>query len=127
MSIKKAIALSALLCVNVAILAHAAVPHRHHEVAGACFFNAHCEDCNYEHRELADNAYTPANKCTKNVRYAHISCDCGQTLYAITHKNTDAQDFTPHTITHFWQKPDVPSLYSAFVASSVGLRAPPAC
>jgi len=128
MNFKKLISLSILLFVNVIILAHAAVPHHHHE-AKHILFALYCEDCSDEHNhehELTDDIFNiPTNKCTKNLCRSYTNCDCKNEFLTSSILNT--QDFVDDTITCFRQKPFIFSFYTEFAAQSFGLRAPPAC
>jgi len=127
MNIKKAISLFILLFVNVMILAHAAIPHHHHE-ATSVFFTVYCEDCSdeHEHHTLTDTAYnTPSGKYTKHICCSYTNCDCKQNLNNLVANVLITQNFVDNTIIHFQQKPYFFPFYTEFVVQSLGLRAPP--
>ena len=142
----KVIQLSFLLLANIILLAHAIVPHHHHEDEGLCFFETRCpmdeEACSgenhdtqtahHEHNQfpssdqccLIDNAYAPAINEIKTSCSQHEKCDCRYTLISNILYTCDTCD---EPIIHFRQNPSVPHFYSEFIAQSIGLRAPPAC
>ena len=151
MSMKRALSLSCLLLANIILLAHAALPHHHHETISICFCDTtHCdnnkETCTHEHHGtetahhehtnypssdkccIIDTIYTPAQNNIKTSCHQHEKCDCGKmTVYALVSNNLYTSDFVGDTIFHFRQNPYVPLFYSEFISQSIGLRAPPAC
>jgi hypothetical protein len=140
---KKAISLSFLLLANIILLAHAAVPHHHHENAGVCFVNTHCEDNeethhhdsqtnehernNFPDRCCFDIAYTHAGNSTKPACRLYKKCDCEQLLFSLISNNLNAQSLIDNVGLPFRQNPFVLLFYSEFISYSGGLRAPPAC
>ena len=150
MSIKKAITLSFLLLANIILLAHAAVPHHHHETISICFCDMHgtnCEEtCTHEHHDTQtthheqhefpssddccyiDTFYAPTHNNLKTSCHLHEKCECGKMiLYALISTSIYTSDFVEDTIIHFRQNPCVQLFYSDFISQSIGLRAPPAC
>ena len=128
-SVKKAISLSCWLIVGTIILAHAVVPHHHHNGI-PCLSN-------FTNDTSAQHSSESHEDCILTKVYLKWSKD--RQMHQLHHF-----DFTPfpcqiilfsddciyriqENIGLFEQKPFILPFYTAFIAHSTGLRAPPAC
>ncbi|MDR3188951.1 MAG: hypothetical protein LBT94_07190 [Prevotellaceae bacterium] len=140
---KKALTLSLLLLANIAVLAHSAIPHHPHEgipviITGVCTADDEAApDHRYCHHHTEPDDATTIEECPLEAVYVRTAdserqldmpvCDIFLLLCApcLTSGSVDVQ--ADLLAAFFVQKPFVSSYYSAFVARSLGLRAPPAC
>ena len=142
----KTICFTALLVANLLLLAHASIPHHHHENGEICFLsyfekcekNVHhterTDRCSHKHENEGntssekccsiDNIYTPSNNNIKFVCPFHVKYDCKHTLYALISSTLNINDFVDDKIIHFRQNPLL-LFYSQIISGSIGLRAPP--
>ena len=145
---KKAIAVSFLMLANIMILAHAVMPHHHHENAGVYFIDSHCEYCkevqNHEHHNIPnhlcgcegnpseshciiDHIYIPAYNHTikSTVCHIHSKCKGDHVLETLVPNSLNIHDFADKTLIPFQQKLYAVAYHTDHIAQSLGLRAPP--
>ena len=141
MSIKKAISLSFLFLVNIAILAHSVVYHHHNDQIFSVLCTAnqghHCDGTAHEHHShdtespskccafencLLNTLYTKADdfKLTKSI-FEESNFDINTFIVNQTIQIADLSGLP------FRQNPDLLLLYSEYLSQSIGLRAPPTC
>lgn len=144
-----------LLLAHFILLAHAVIPHHHHEVSGVCLFNAHyCDckedehirfgecECSDEHGcthnmdgdsssemccSVVDDAYTLSENATKGGCAVHPKCSCGHRNDLMISMTLNIRDFVDRSLLYFRHKPYIALLFSGNIPSSLGLRGPPAC
>jgi len=151
--VKKAIALSFLLLANIIILAHAAVPHYHHNqipVALNVFHHEHNDATHGHHHhhhpddtapvEHNENAHSHAQieDCLLEKTFTRIGSDRQslQTLdwdfsqfpclFSILTSNSIPEIYDDIGLA-FSQKPYTLSHHTNYITQSLGLRAPPVC
>jgi|AGTN01.2.fsa_nt_gi hypothetical protein len=146
---KKAISIVFLLLATIAILAHAVVPHHHHDGIAVALFESHCTDCSESHHDDHDhecnheaNPHQHENdntleQCALNKVYIRsdsspkiinlVSFDCGQSLLFILSRIIDKLGLANEVGLPFQQKPYIESYHVIFSSNSIGLRAPPVC
>ena len=123
-SIKKAIALTFLMLVGVVIMAHAVIPHHHHN--GISFISGAAQpehDDEYENCLLL-KVYARLSNDKQTFRLHDFDFDL---LPCVLNFSSDV--IRPQTIDApcltFGQKPYLHSNHTEFIARSAGLRAPP--
>ena len=138
---KKAITLSFLLFAGIAILAHAVIPHHHHDKSTICLLAVQCEDSKHTHkhsrdsdcRQKDDSGRTeecPLKKAYLRPGNIRLSVDLNS--------DSDFQHPAPFLFSMdlnaetaglkglpFRQKPYLSSGYTSHISDSSGLRAPP--
>jgi hypothetical protein len=136
---KKLIAYSFIFLANLAILAHAVLPHHHHEQQ-VCFERAHCTDDAeaFSHNSTEHNHQHDATDNTTCVLSQAVIIPLSQTksISNCDHRSgTDNHDF--FIISNFGyddfqsysetkaSAPEFHSFLISFVTTSLGLRAPP--
>lgn len=139
--VKRIAAISFILLANLVLLAHAVIPHHHHE-AEVCFVNSHCEsdhesdkDHDHHHDHEGSNDYDscllkeivtlPTNQQKPECNYFSY-IDQHSTfhgLFAILSEHLLIKDHSADF--HLDRPPYIPALYSCIVCSHQGLRAPP--
>lgn len=144
---KKGISIGFLLLANIVLLAHAFIPHHHHEGVVVAIFDNHCAENsdNHDHDHdwnHGDNPHKHENKsaseqCALNEVYTRadnsskvvspINWDCGETLLFILPGIIDKLGLADEVGLPFRQKPYIESYHVIFSSNSLGLRAPPVC
>ena len=142
-SLKKAIAISFLLFANTIWLAHAIIPHHHHNGLIFILTTAHqAHDCNSHDDNDAHSDgncdYPLCNSGIENCELATIyakfdsdkrivsdNLDLLPVVFALF-SNDDIPQITDDTGLPFRQKPYLIS-HTEYISQSIGLRAPPAC
>lgn len=137
--VKKIIAFSFVFLANLAILAHAFLPHHHHEQQ-VCFERTHCADDaevyshnsterNHQH-DATDNTSCVLNQAviiplsqTKSISSCDHRSDTGYDDFFII-SNFGYDDFQTYSETEA-SAPEFHSFLISFVTTSLGLRAPP--
>ena len=152
---KKTIGIPLLLLANIIILAHAIVPHHHHNgiVFSICIFLSDNEDLEYNHAHSQPCTHYYCHNSENHEHDEVFSDNCLlNDLYLPT--NNDKQllssddtdvinysdyfllfDVVPNQIIEiqdygnlpFRQKPYLTSSYDYYVTHSLGMRAPPVC
>ena len=141
--IRKKTAIFFILLANIALLAHAVVPHHHHKSL-VCVESNHCQSdsdthnhntCAHDHEHdgdagteccvLKQAVVIPANSVKQEFKF--LGCDDNHSLFvhfqAILFSNA-ILSFVPRIIQNA-QISLKTSSYSFFVSTSSGLRAPP--
>lgn len=140
---KKVIALSILLLANIVLLAHAFVPHHHHENIPFCI-GLHCIDSNLAHDSSSDcdpnnhKGNDSSGDCLIDNVYTRITND----RQVVDSSDNDYIQL-PHFLLLFCSdccirisntegrqielKPYLYSYHTLFLTRSLGLRAPPVC
>ena len=126
MSLKKAIALTFLLLVGTIILVHAVITHHHHDgipviVASANHDDSHPDDPNST--EIVYVRLGNDKQMCQSPDFDHDLLPCLLTLFS---------DYATYQIKNdvgslYLQPPYIQLLHTAFIARSIGLRAPPVC
>lgn len=129
------------------ILAHAVVPHHHHNGIIVALFESHSTDGseNHDHDHDHHHGSKPHHhessggieKCALNEVYTrsdsspkfvcHENCDCGQTLFFVVPGIINKLNLADEVGLPFRQRPYIESYHSIFSSGSIGLRAPPVC
>lgn len=141
---KKAIYVSLLLFANIIMLAHAVVPHHHHNGFIVALLesdhdknhghdhdhhhssNPHNHDSNESSEQCALNeAYTRSDNDLKFGCYKNY--DYGSAKYFVSQAGINKFSFVNDYGLPFRQKPFIASYRSIFSSGSIGLRAPPVC
>lgn len=139
--IKKIAVYGFILIANIIILAHAVIPHHHHDSV-ICFEHKHCHDealtlkhnsAGHDHQHDGNNksnccilkqsvvVVTSQGKLLKNYN------NCSDNHIDDNSILTDNEYVDQQTITKFvFYLPENPSYLTSFVTSTLGLRAPPA-
>lgn len=151
---RKAVGFMFLLLANLNLLAHAAIPHHHHNkipvalVAANDLYshsndgasNSQSEERDHSQPTEANHAHTADSdlfvNCLLSQAYLHallqsqpersISVVMLPDMVAFTSGDT-LTDLTPHSNWTFRPNPYKESCYTNLVRASIGLRAPPAC
>jgi len=134
MSLKRALSISFLLFVNMVILAHAVIPHHHHDgIPVLVAHHEHDENAPVDHHndELHDYWLLTIVKIRLgNDKQIYQSCDFDFHLlpYLLTFfsddKITQLKDDNDLT---FEYHSNILPCHIAFIVCSTGLRAPPVC
>lgn len=138
--LKKLTAYSFILLANIVLLAHAVVPHHHHQSI-ACVESSHCQDDNiaHKHNAPADNhqhdGSSSANCILKQAvivpsNQGKNETDC---VFCSLNHSLDLQFTLPYTgneaiipiFSIVASIPDVSFSFSSYITTSLGLRAPP--
>lgn len=149
---KKVIALPLLLLANLVILAHAIVPHHHHDkiVVSICDFlsiedaleHTHSDHHHGQEKGHEHTGHDLGEECLLNELYIRASSN--QNLSASHSGDFDLSnshldfplyfcefnqqiDLTDYGELPFRQKPYVYSYHTYYITHSLGLRAPPVC
>lgn len=142
-SMKKAISIFFILLANVAILAHAVVPHHHHNKIFAAIVNVldgEAQDTLNHHHDGAHPHETNPEECTINETLVAAasrlqkdnSLDFGAFDFD-SHLDLFVTDIVAAAVPEpvgdlpFIPKPYIAGNHRDFVARAIGLRAPPAC
>ena len=138
---KKAIALSFLLLAGTIILAHAVIPHHHHDTFAVCFSTTHCTDCEEEPEHSHDSDRDRHNDgCNPEecilLKEMYVRFD-NNNLFVGSSLDSDIScpvlfllsvspmvDITGLENLPFRQNPLI-SYHTDYVTQSLGLRAPP--
>lgn len=136
--IKKGTAIFFILLANIVLLAHAVIPHHHHELQ-ICIQRTHCDD------DVTHTPYSPehnnrpdGNDHTNCVLKQAVIIPSTQSRYLKNcDKCTDTHNHDFYIISSFryidllpvsqvvTYLPEFPSFFTTFVTPILGLRAPP--
>ncbi len=137
---KRAVTFIFLLLANIALLAHAVVPHHHHGGSITFILCSHCNDCGKacHHNHEAGQHDDSTEDCP--LKEGYIRADsCKQVVSADSGDDTQLSDDLPLfyfdsviKVTdcgylHFRQKPYLFFYHTTFISEALGLRAPPVC
>jgi len=126
---RKKVAICFLLLANIVLLAHAVLPHHHHNDGSVCFFvnscnkdvsgdneNHHnrCDDCS-----LINNVFINQQQGQDHIKYEPAS---HTVLFIIPDNHIDFKQLTSFSFEHI---PFLTSFFSSAVLRTCGLRAPP--
>lgn len=136
--IKKLTAFSFILIANLVLLAHAVLPHHHHEQQ-VCIERTHCvEDVTIHSLNSTDNHQHDGSDSTTCVLKQAVIIPSSQTRFInncdncsdnhihdyiiLSNLGYEHTQFVSEIVTHI---PEFPSFYTTFVTPTLGLRAPP--
>lgn len=138
---KKAISIFFILLANIAILAHAVVPHHHHNKVFAAIVNvldddlqnalnhphdnAHSHTANPEECAINETVVAAAFRLQKDNSFDSDSFDCHFDLFITDIVATVVPE--PFGNLPFVPQPYIAGSHIDCIARSIGLRAPPAC
>ena len=110
---KRAISIFFILLANIAILAHAVVPHHHHNKVFAAIVNVLDDDAQ---KALKDNSYD-SGSFDFDYQFDLFSADI--VVGTVASELLGSLPFVP--------KPYIAGSHLDYVARAIGLRAPPIC
>ncbi|MBK8807545.1 MAG: hypothetical protein IPO21_13245 [Bacteroidales bacterium] len=137
--IKKLTAYSFILLANLVLLAHAVLPHHHHEQQ-VCIESTHCDgdsEAHIHNTASQDHQHDGADNTICVLKQAVIvpssqvksintcdNCSDNHNHDFIIHSDfgNEHSQFVSEVISY---KPEFPSFYTTFVTPTLGLRAPP--
>jgi len=125
MSLKKATALSFLLLAGIIILVHAVITHHHHDGIPVIVASANHDDSHPDDTNNTEIVYVRLGNEKQTLQSPDFDCDfyplsCLFSDYATYQIKNDVGSL-------YLQPPYIQLLHTAFIARSIGLRAPPVC
>lgn len=143
MSVKKIISLSASLLANIFILAHAVVPHHHHDNVPIALSHRHeGADCRTAHRHLlcpcensdGGEGRDSGEECFLKQGFTGVEerghgefCHCGHHSVAIQVDFCNPVPEIHASAVEAAGPPPVLKYHYSYLTRSLGLRAPPVC
>lgn len=134
-----------MLCATMVLLAHAVVPHHHHDYA-ACFISPveehdhHCCDHDAEAPKEHDKhgeeeacllsdflALVPDNYKQENFNVAYSNNDIPANLLALLIVHSEENNTQSRPPDAFRRKPLSDSSYELYIGQSLRMRGPPSC
>jgi len=126
---RKKTAIGFLLLANIVLLAHAVLPHHHHNDGSVCFFVNSCnkdvsgDNENHQNRcddcSLINNVFINQQQGQDHIKYEPASHPVS---FIISDNHIDFKQLTSFS---FENIPFLTSLYSSATLRTYGLRAPP--
>ena len=123
-NIKKAISLSFLLIVATIIGIHAVIPHHHHNGISVILASAHHDDSYPNDPNNTEIFYTRLNNERQTFQLLDSDFDLF-TCFFVLLSDCPIHQIAENTCSLLRQNTYLPSNYTALVARSTGMRAPP--